>query len=61
MFTLGQSSREEPGGIQREKQISSPLPPPSPLLHFRFIVRIEEELGEEARFAGHNFRNPSVL
>lgn len=23
--------------------------------------RIEEELGDEARFAGHNFRNPSVL
>ena len=24
-------------------------------------LRIEEELGDEARFAGHNFRNPSVL
>lgn len=23
--------------------------------------RIEEELGDQARFAGHNFRNPSAL
>lgn len=24
-------------------------------------LRIEEELGEQARYAGHNFRNPSAL
>lgn len=23
--------------------------------------RIEEELGDQARFAGHNFRNPSAI
>lgn len=37
-------------------------PPAS--LTFPFLLisfRIEEELGDEARFAGHNFRNPSVL
>lgn len=28
----------------------------------RFLLRrIEEELGDQARFAGHNFRNPSAL
>lgn len=30
--------------------LSTPLP-----------LRIEEELGDQARFAGHNFRNPSAI
>ena len=30
-------------------------------LSLSLSCRIEEELGDEARFAGHNFRNPSVL
>lgn len=28
---------------------------------FFYLRRIEEELGDQARFAGHNFRNPSAL
>lgn len=35
--------------------------PPSLTVPFCSSLRIEEELGDEARFAGHNFRNPSVL
>uniref|UniRef100_A0A8C9ER37 phosphopyruvate hydratase n=1 Tax=Pavo cristatus TaxID=9049 RepID=A0A8C9ER37_PAVCR len=31
------------------------------LAKYNQLMRIEEELGDEARFAGHNFRNPSVL
>ncbi|KAJ1122426.1 hypothetical protein NDU88_000913 [Pleurodeles waltl] len=31
------------------------------LAKYNQLMRIEEELGDEARFAGHNFRNPSAL
>uniref|UniRef100_A0A670JUW1 phosphopyruvate hydratase n=1 Tax=Podarcis muralis TaxID=64176 RepID=A0A670JUW1_PODMU len=31
------------------------------LAKYNQLMRIEEELGDEAHFAGHNFRNPSVL
>uniref|UniRef100_A0A8C6KCS1 phosphopyruvate hydratase n=1 Tax=Nothobranchius furzeri TaxID=105023 RepID=A0A8C6KCS1_NOTFU len=31
------------------------------LAKYNQLMRIEEELGEQARYAGHNFRNPSVL
>ncbi|XP_019745881.1 gamma-enolase isoform X1 [Hippocampus comes] len=31
------------------------------LAKYNQLMRIEEELGDQARFAGHNFRNPSVL
>ncbi|XP_069506747.1 gamma-enolase [Ambystoma mexicanum] len=31
------------------------------LAKYNQLMRIEEELGLEARFAGHNFRNPSAL
>uniref|UniRef100_A0A668VPY4 phosphopyruvate hydratase n=2 Tax=Pseudocrenilabrinae TaxID=318546 RepID=A0A668VPY4_OREAU len=31
------------------------------LAKYNQLMRIEEELGDQARFAGHNFRNPSAL
>uniref|UniRef100_A0A671YEA9 phosphopyruvate hydratase n=1 Tax=Sparus aurata TaxID=8175 RepID=A0A671YEA9_SPAAU len=31
------------------------------LAKYNQLMRIEEELGEQARYAGHNFRNPSAL
>ncbi|KAK7886891.1 hypothetical protein WMY93_026512 [Mugilogobius chulae] len=31
------------------------------LAKYNQLMRIEEELGDQARFAGHNFRNPSVI
>uniref|UniRef100_A0AAQ6A446 phosphopyruvate hydratase n=1 Tax=Amphiprion ocellaris TaxID=80972 RepID=A0AAQ6A446_AMPOC len=31
------------------------------LAKYNQLMRIEEELGDQAHFAGHNFRNPSVL
>ncbi|CAL8396303.1 unnamed protein product [Gadus morhua 'NCC'] len=31
------------------------------LAKYNQLMRIEEELGDRARFAGHNFRNPSAL
>uniref|UniRef100_H2ZXR3 phosphopyruvate hydratase n=1 Tax=Latimeria chalumnae TaxID=7897 RepID=H2ZXR3_LATCH len=31
------------------------------LAKYNQLIRIEEELGDEAKFAGHNFRNPSAL
>uniref|UniRef100_A0A674MW50 phosphopyruvate hydratase n=1 Tax=Takifugu rubripes TaxID=31033 RepID=A0A674MW50_TAKRU len=31
------------------------------LAKYNQLIRIEEELGDQARFAGHNFRNPSAL
>ncbi|XP_067883483.1 gamma-enolase isoform X2 [Heterodontus francisci] len=31
------------------------------LAKYNQMLRIEEELGDQARFAGHNFRNPSVM
>ncbi|XP_064415442.1 gamma-enolase isoform X2 [Latimeria chalumnae] len=31
------------------------------LAKYNQLMRIEEELGDEAKFAGHNFRNPSAL
>ncbi|CDQ94696.1 unnamed protein product [Oncorhynchus mykiss] len=31
------------------------------LAKYNQLMRIEEELGDQARFAGHNFRNPAAL
>uniref|UniRef100_A0A8C6V1U5 phosphopyruvate hydratase n=1 Tax=Neogobius melanostomus TaxID=47308 RepID=A0A8C6V1U5_9GOBI len=31
------------------------------LAKYNQLMRIEEELGDQARFAGHNFRNPSAI
>ncbi|TMS10494.1 Gamma-enolase [Larimichthys crocea] len=31
------------------------------LAKYNQLMRIEEELGDQAHFAGHNFRNPSAL
>ncbi|KAG7216984.1 hypothetical protein INR49_001638 [Caranx melampygus] len=31
------------------------------LAKYNQLMRIEEELGDQARYAGHNFRNPSAL
>lgn len=47
----------EVGSLLEREAGSSYFPDVSFLAH----LRIEEELGDEARFAGHNFRNPSVL
>uniref|UniRef100_A0A8D0HGM6 phosphopyruvate hydratase n=1 Tax=Sphenodon punctatus TaxID=8508 RepID=A0A8D0HGM6_SPHPU len=42
-------------------QIKTGAPRSERLAKYNQLMRIEEELGDEARFAGHNFRNPSVL
>lgn len=55
--TGGVTGLERIGASWKEKW----NPPASLFLFWLIPSRIEEELGDEARFAGHNFRNPSVL
>ncbi|XP_065532287.1 gamma-enolase isoform X1 [Lathamus discolor] len=51
VFVLGNALQIKTGAPCRSERLAK----------YNQLMRIEEELGDEARFAGHNFRNPSVL